>query len=71
MGPDGSLDLGAAERGPVPGPQVSARAFGAPFAPEHIFDALSGVSVTYRGRFSSSAGVARRSGWAGLARLHL
>jgi hypothetical protein len=30
MGPDGSAGLRAAGRGPVPGPQVSAQAFGAP-----------------------------------------
>ena len=33
MGPDGSVGLEAAGRGLVPGPLVSARAFGTPFAP--------------------------------------
>ena len=33
MGPDGSIGFGVAEHGPVPDPPVSARAFGAPFAP--------------------------------------
>ena len=37
MGPDGSIGFGAAEHGPVPGPPVSARAFGAPFAPKAHF----------------------------------
>jgi hypothetical protein len=34
MGPDGSIGFGVAEHGPVPGPPVSALAFGAPFAPD-------------------------------------
>ena len=29
MGPDGSIGFGVAEHGPVPGPPVSAQAFGA------------------------------------------
>jgi hypothetical protein len=38
MEPDGSVGFGAAGCGPVPGPPVSARAFGAPFAPNaYIF----------------------------------
>ena len=78
MGPDGLVGFGGAGRGPVAGPPVSARAFGAPFAPNshsftHCLASLIGVASSFMGCCKAGAPcIARdRVGLQGLRRRRL